>query len=143
MVLGSAGSLPQLRRIILFHSGLGMQDPLVGGDIQAHRASEVKSFGVVLSSVFFFYRLCEILQTSLQSRDTPGSTCVLVTGGAHEEGGEGGGNITGSWNLTASAPRASLTTALKCLASPRTSSIVEKWKPVDIKFFREDFLYLF
>lgn len=35
-----------------------------------------------------------------------------------------------------------LTTALKCLAIPRTSAIVEKWKPVDIKFFREDFLSL-
>lgn len=47
----------------------------------------------------------------------------------------------GRWTSPGSAPR-SPALGLKCLAIPRTSTL-EKQKPVDIKFFREDFPPLF
>lgn len=45
------------------------------------------------------------------------------------------------WNQSV-LQRPQLSIALKCLAVPRTST-VEKRKPVAIKFFREDFSFIY
>lgn len=53
--------------------------------------------------------------------------------------------VLGPWELEHSWQRAkgpSIAIAQKCLAIPRTST-VEKLKPVDLKFFREDFPFLY
>lgn len=64
----------------------------------------------------------------------------LGAGGAHEEGNEDAGAKGAATSQCSKGP--SFTVASKCWTLPRTST-VEKEKPVDIKFFREDFSFFY